>query len=353
MAYTSDQGRQPYTQHQEHAGDTMKTPYEPQPAPETPQSLDETTEAGATITQPSLFFPEAAIIQAPAAPIPLPTAESSLLEAAPAYQEYLKLTDHSQYTVACFLSDLRLLSSFLGEETPLGRIALADLNRWLMHLRWGRGHQPAPKTMARRATFLKNFFSWLAGEGIIAENPSEGVVLTRPLPPLPATLSEEELAQLEAAAAEDSRSQCLVMLLLHGGLKKEEIMGLQLQHFDLSDPKHPAASIEFTDQAKQGKQRRIPLPAEFSQAFQRYMTTYRPQGKVFACTDRNLNYILARVVRKAHIQKRVTLQLLRDMYAVQQLQQGVSLESLREKLGLSEEAWKESAEKYRKLVASA
>jgi integrase/recombinase XerD len=327
--------------------------HQPPQAPETSHNAQETDETGITITQPSLFFPEAEIVQAPAAPIPLPTAESSLLEASPAYQEYLRLTDHSQYTIACFISDLRLLSDFLGKETPLGRISLNDLNRWLVFLRWGRDHQPAPKTMARRATFLKNFFGWLAGEGIIPENPSGGVVLTRPLPPLPAALNEEELAQLEAAAAEDSRSQCLVTLLLHGGLKKEEIMGLQLQHFDLSDLSHPAVSIEFSDQAKQGKKRRIPLPAEFSQAFQRYMTKYRPQGKVFACTDRNLNYILARAVSKAKIQKRVTLQLLRDMYAIHQLQQGVPLESLREKLGLSEEAWKESAEKYRKLVASA
>ncbi len=351
MANTSNQNSQP--QHIR-AGDITPSPHEPQQAPATPQTQDEPPQGEATIAQPSLFFPEATIVQAPAAPVALPTAESTLLEAAPAYQEYLKLTDHSQYTVACFLSDLRLLSDFLGKETPLGRIMLDDLNRWLMHLRWRRRRQPAaPKTMARRATFLKNFFGWLAEEGIIAENPAAGVVLSRPLPPLPTTLSDEEVAQLEAAAAEDSRSQCLVMLLLHGGLKKEEIMGLQLQHFDLSHPAQPAVSIEYTDQAKQSKKRRIPLPPEFSQAFQRYMTTYRPQGKVFACTDRNLNYILARTVRKARIQKRVTLQLLRDMYAVRQLQQGVSLESLREKLGLSEEAWKESAEKYRKLVASA
>lgn len=350
MANTSNQDSQP--QHIR-AGDITQSPQEPQQAPAMPQSQDEPPQGEPTIAQPSLFFPEATIVQAPAAPVALPTAESTLLEAIPAYQEYLKLTDHSQYTIACFVSDLRLLSDFLGKETPLGRITLDDLNRWLMHLRWGRGHQPAPKSMARRATFLKNFFGWLAGEGIIAENPAAGVVLSRPLPPLPTTLSDEEVAQLEAAAAEDSRSQCLVMLLLHGGLKKEEIMGLQLQHFDLSHPAQPAVSIEYTDQAKQSKKRRIPLPPEFSQAFQRYMTRYRPQGKVFACTDRNLNYILARTVRKARIQKRVTLQLLRDMYAVRQLQQGVSLESLREKLGLSEEAWKESAEKYRKLVASA
>ena len=310
-------------------------------------------EPDAGIAQPSLFSNETKIIQAPAVEVVPPTAESTLSECAGAYQEYLRLTNHSRYTITCFLSDLRLLSDYLGTQTPVGRIVTDDLTRWMMHLRWERGHQPAPKTMARRATFLKNFFGWLASEGVIAENPSAGIILTRPLPPLPEMLDTEEIKLLEAAAAEDSRSHCLVILALYAGLKKEELMGLQLAHFDLGDPDQPAVSVQFTDQIKQRKQRRLILPATFTEAFQHYITKYRPQGRVFDCTDRNLNYILARAVRKAQIQKRVTLQLLRDTYAVRQLQEGIALDSLREKLGLSEEAWKESAEKYRKLIASA
>jgi integrase/recombinase XerD len=46
----------------------------------------------------------------------------------------------------------------------------------------------------------------------------------------------------------------------------------------------------------------------------------------------------------------VTLQLLRDIFAVRQLRAGVPMDALREKLGLSEEAWYEIAEKYRKLA---
>jgi integrase/recombinase XerD len=310
-------------------------------------------DADTLVTQPNLFSNEVKIIQAPAVEIVPPTAESSLAECAPAYQEYLRLTAHSRYTVTCFLSDLRLLADYLGKETPIGRVSNNDLTRWLMHLRFERGQQPAPKTMARRATFLKNFFGWLASESILPENAAAGIVLTRPLPPLPEMLYSEEIERLEEAAAEDSRSQCLVILLLHAGLKKEEVMALQLNHFDLSDPASPTVSVQFTDQVKQRKQRTLTLPSAFSEAFQRYLNKYRPQDKVFECTDRNLNYILARAVRKARIQKRVTLQLLRDTYAVRQLQDGLPLDTLREKLGLSEEAWKEASEKYRKLIGAA
>jgi integrase/recombinase XerD len=310
-------------------------------------------DADTLVTQPNLFSNEVKIIQAPVAEIVPPTAESSLAECAAAYQEYLQVTAHSRYTVTCFLSDLRLLAEYLGNDTPVGRVSNNDLTRWLMHLRWERGQQPAPKTMARRATFLKNFFGWLASERILPENAAAGIVLTRPLPPLPEMLYPEEIERLEESAAEDSRSQCLVILLLHAGLKKEEVMALQLSHFDLNDPANPTVSVQFTDQVKQRKQRTLALPAAFSEAFQRYLNKYRPQEKVFECTDRNLNYILARAVRKARIQKRVTLQLLRDTYAVRQLQDGLPLDTLREKLGLSEEAWKEASEKYRKLIGAA
>jgi integrase/recombinase XerD len=56
------------------------------------------------------------------------------------------------------------------------------------------------------------------------------------------------------------------------------------------------------------------------------------------------------VVKEAGIEKRVTLQLLRDTFAVQQLRMGVTFDALREKLGLSEEAWLETKEKYRRLA---
>ena len=128
-------------------------------------------------------------------------------------------------------------------------------------------------------------------------------------------------------------------------------MGLKMQHFDFSDPQTPLLTVHFAPSTgKQHRERRLALPPEFTDIFQAYRTRYKPVDTVFECTDRNLNYILARAVKAADIKKRVTLQLLRDTFAVQQLQSGVSFGALREKLGLSDEAWLESKEKYRRLA---
>ena len=245
-----------------------------------------------------------------------------------------------------------MFSDFVGRDTPVGRITKEQLTDWLMKLKFGKnGQAPAPKTMARRVTFLKNFFSWLTREGIIREDPSASLVLERPLPPLPELLFDDEIERLLEASREDPRSHCLVYLVLHAGLKKEEVMGLKLDHIDLSNSQFPMITIHFpAATGKQHRERRLALPAEFTVILKRYIAKYHPTSVLFDCTDRNLNYILARSVKKSGIKKRVTLQLLRDCFAVQQLKSGVPPETLREKLGLSDEAWLESREKYRRLA---
>jgi site-specific recombinase XerD len=310
------------------------------------------------IEQPGLFVSDtteqpAVTRELPPVTLPVLTANSALGACALPYRVYLERTDHSKYTVTCFLSDLRLLTEFLGHQTPLRTIGQAQLGRWLTHLKHDRGVPAAPKTMARRVTFLKNFFGWLANERLVAADPSTHIALSRPTPPLPELLFEDEVARLEQAAAADMRCHLLVTLLLATGLKKEEVSRLRLEHVDLSDREHPAIEVHFAGQAKRRRERRMELPAAWTSLFERYIAAYQPREYVFECTDRNLNYILAAAVKRARISKRVTLQLLRDVYAVRQLREGVSPEALREKLGLSEEAWYESAEKYRKLAFSA
>jgi integrase/recombinase XerD len=284
------------------------------------------------------------------------TDQSSISSCVLPYRQELELRGKSNYTITCFLSDLKMFSDFVGLDIPVGRITKEHLTAWLMKLKFGSQEQrplskpPAPKTMARRVTFLRNFFSWLAGEGIISEDPSLSLILERPLPPLPELLSPDEIQLLLKAASEDSRCHCLVYLVLYAGLKKEEIMGLKMHHVDLLDPHKPLITVHFEPSAgKQHRERRLALPAEFTTIFTKYQADYHINDTIFACTDRNLNYILAHTVAAAGIQKRVTLQLLRDTFAVQQLQDGISFDALREKLGLSDEAWLESREKYRRL----
>jgi integrase/recombinase XerD len=315
-----------------------------------------------TVIQQDLFNGAPLVIREPPDPqtTPFPplvrthplTDQSSLVACALPYQQELELRGKSNYTVTCFLSDLKMFSDFVGRETPVGRVTKEHLTDWLMKLKFGvPGHTPAPKTMARRVTFLKNFFSWLTSEAVIREDPSASLILERPLPPLPELLFDDEVQRLLEAATNEPRCHCLIYLVLHAGLKKEEVMGLKLEHIDLSHPQEPRITVHFAaSTGKQHRERTLALPGDFARILEKYRAKYHPTSELFVCTDRNLNYILAKAVSEAGIKKRVTLQLLRDTFAVQQLRAGVLPEALREKLGLSDEAWLESREKYRRLA---
>jgi integrase/recombinase XerD len=314
-----------------------------------------------TILQTNLFGSPTVISEPPdPAQTPFPplvrtnplSDQSSLAACTLPYRQELMLRGKSNYTVTCFLSDLKMFREYVGNDTPVGRITKEHITDWLMNLKFGtKGQTPAPKTMSRRVTFLKNFFSWLANEGAIHEDPSVSIALERPLPPLPELLFDDEIQRLLQAASEDARCHCLVYLVLYAGLKKEEIIGLKAQHVDLSNEREPAVNVHFAPSTnKQHRERRLVLPSEFTDIFRRYVEVFHPEEMLFSCTDRNLNYILAKAVKAAGIKKRVTLQLLRDTFAVQQLRANVAPDLLREKLGLSDEAWLESREKYCRLA---
>ena len=72
---------------------------------------------------------------------------------------------------------------------------------------------------------------------------------------------------------------------------------------------------------------------------------------IFECTERNLTYILKDVVQRAGIKKRVSCQVLRDIFAIRQLRAGEKIERVFEKLGLAPGSWnEETKEKYLKLA---
>lgn len=315
------------------------------------------------VAQPRLFESDPPSVPAPQQPaliqVPALTPDAPLGACRLPYQQFLRRSERTRNTMTCFLSDLGLLIAGLGAERPVRGISRHDLTKWLEEMsqrprstRFGgrSGDGPAPKTMARRRTFLKNFFGWLVQEGVLPADPTATIALKRPLPALPELLFEDEVRRLVAAASEDLRCHLLVLLLLEAGLKKEEVLGLRLQDVDLSDPDHPAIEVHFPRRAAARRERRMQLSAEWGQLYQRYLDHFRPTDHVFECTGRNLNYILAAATRRAQVEKEVTLQRLRDVFAVRQLRAGVPPEQVREQLGLSEEAWYESSEKYRKLA---
>lgn len=292
----------------------------------------------------------------PGRPVGL-TARSSLREAIPAFQEYMRARDFSQHTLRSFTSDLRILGEHIGMETPLGHIGTRDLNRFVHWLTEERDAPCTPKSLSRRITTLKVFFGWLAETGVLPEDPAAPVIHHPVLTGLPRVLTDEEVARvLEVTEAmrqsdpPDARPHLLVTLLLHTGIKKGECMNIALDHIDLSDPARPMLWVRYASPRRKHKERRLSLPAEWPAVLAEYRAQYDPQDRLFSCTARNLEYVLEDVARQAGLTEGLSFETLRWTCAVGDYREGISPERLRQKLGLTRISWREVEPKIARLA---
>ena len=175
------------------------------------------------------------------------TPNSTLTSAINSWEAYLADKGRSPNTIKAFLSDVRLLTSFLPDDVTLSRITTKDLNRYFEWMENEREVPCSPKTLARRITATKSLFRWLHQYGVLVIDPAEKVAQRSAISPLPIVLTPDEYeAVLLAAdrhrrgAKPDARSYTLVYLLLTTGIKKSETLGLKLEHVDLETPRRSA-----------------------------------------------------------------------------------------------------------------
>jgi integrase len=70
---------------------------------------------------------------------------------------------------------------------------------------------------------------------VLERNPAAGIRAGRVTAPLPDPLYLDECEQLLTAAGSDPRTYLVIPLLLEPGLKKVELMSLDISNFDFSN----------------------------------------------------------------------------------------------------------------------
>jgi integrase/recombinase XerD len=282
---------------------------------------------------------------------------SSLRTAMAAFEAHMERQGFAENTIKAFLSDLNILTQFIGVGTAVDAISTQDLNRfvhWLVH---ERGVPCSPKSLSRRVTTLKVFFGWLAETGVLSSDPSAPVVHKPVMAPLPTIVSDLELERvlgvtqaLRHAEKPDTRPHLLVTLLLHTGIKKSECMNVVMNHLDFSDPAHPALWIRYANPRRRHKERKLRLPLSWPPVLAEYRAQYQPQDALFPWTARNLEYVLARVAQQAELADGLSFEMLRWTCAVRDYQAGMPADKLRQKLGISKITWREVKAKIAQLA---
>ncbi|MGC9521448.1 MAG: tyrosine-type recombinase/integrase [Anaerolineae bacterium] len=306
--------------------------------------------SAARAQQLRLFAMEDVSLQKAAPSKPDLTAETPLREATGAFVRYMEDRGFTENTQQAFKFDMELLDEYLPPGTTIGEISTVTLNAFLRWMENNRGVPCSPKTLERRITTLKVFFGWLAEEEFLERDVAAPLVHHAVSPPLPDTLSDEEIAALlEVTEAlreggendkPDARPHLLLTLVLNTGIKKSECVNIHLNHLDLADADHPAVWIRYRSARRRHKERRIPLPRYWPEILNEYLTQYPTRQNLFPWTARNLEYVLTAVAEEANV-SHLSFETLRWTCAVRDYIEGMDSDALRRKLGLSEISWYE------------
>ncbi len=297
----------------------------------------------------------------PAASAPMDlTVDSTLAAAATAFHSHMLRQGFSENTIKAFQADLRLFSKHMSADRRIGAVGQADIERFMAWLRADRGVPCSPKSYARRLTTLKVFFGWLAEAGAIPSDPAAPLIHERPTTPLPELLYDDQVNALLRTAQDllwapkpDARPYLLVTLMLQTGIKKGECMEIKLEHIDLSNPQAPVLYVRYPDPRKTLKERKLALGPNFAPAYKQYLREYKPAEYLFECTARNLEYVLEDLAAATGVAGGVSFEQLRWTAAVRDYRNGMPLDQLRQKLGLSQITWRETLPKIQKLARPA
>lgn len=288
------------------------------------------------------------------------TPQTAFAPAINAWRIYLEDQGNSIHTVKAFVADIQLLASFLPPDRPVGMVSTSDLNNFLHWMQTVRSVPCSPKTLSRRITSIKAFFRWLHQYGVLLIDPAEKVLQKSVFSPIPVILTPDETDRLLEAAAQhrtaakpDSRPYTLLLLLLETGIKKNECLGLAVNHLDEVSPNGPLIFVRYASPQHRYKERKISVSQEWVDVFHEYKVQYKISGQLFPWSPRRLEYILEDLGEEAALNKHVSFDMCRWTCALSDWQSGVDHNKIRQKLGISKIQWREVKTKLEKLASAA
>jgi integrase/recombinase XerD len=250
----------------------------------------------------------------------------------------------SSNTFIAYKTDLNQLLIFLQAQTiDAASISLKDLKLFLQSL---KKEAIAARSMARKISSMKLFFTWAQDKGYLP-NLGQELLFPKVDKKLPLYLNEQEIEILLQVADRDQsplglRNKTMLYLLYVSGLRISELTNLTLSAIQWD-----SGLIHVN--GKGGKQRMIPLPAPMMELLKEYMKQAHPNAKNKSSTDylfpvryastvrpitrQALWGILKQLWRKTGIAKSISPHQLRHSLATHLLKRGADLRSLQLLLG--------------------
>ena len=192
-----------------------------------------------------------------------------LQAAATEYLGWLQLeANRSPNTVRAYESELRRLIDFLtasSHSLMLDQLRHDDLRAYQRHL---AGRLKSPASRARALVAIRSWLRWLAREGLIEKDLSNGITLPKLEQRLPKPIDPDELTRLLAALPRETvvekRDRAMVQFLISTGCRISEALALDRTDF-------PRSGNRLVVTGKGSKQRSVYLTADAREALEDYL----------------------------------------------------------------------------------
>jgi integrase/recombinase XerD len=251
----------------------------------------------------------------------------------------------AENTIDAYSADIIFFLFFLKAHR---KADLLEVDSDIIHafLEHARKKLISHRSNARRISALKSFFSFLAAEGYVENNPFNAIDLPRAGRTLPKALTTDEVTRLlvipSAASPLVLRNYAMLYLIYSTGLRVSELVRLPIAGCNLT-------SCFIRVLGKGGKERLIPFGVPAKEALETYLQSGRPlilkgkrsnflfvtsRGK--AMTRLRFWQILGELALAAGIKKAISPHMLRHSFATHLLVNGADLRSVQMMLGHSD-----------------
>lgn len=246
----------------------------------------------------------------------------------------------SPYTIQNYGIDLEDLLQFL-KGRPVYSMKRDDARKFLYQLEKNNFKR---RSIARKISACRSFFNWMMREKLAASNPFALIGTPRLEKKLPNFLYRDEIDKLFAAIKGNGhfelRDSAMIELLYGSGIRVSEAIKLNLSDVDLD-----AGEVRVL--GKGSKERITLIGSAAINALRTYIRLGRPAlmsadtkalflgNRGGRLTQRSVERLIKKWVKKAGIDKKVTPHTLRHSFATHLLDRGADLRSVQELLGHS------------------
>lgn len=254
------------------------------------------------------------------------------------YLDYLKYERKlSNNTVLSYENDLKELYNFFKED--IAKASYQDLVKYINNL-----SNLNPRSVAHRVSVINSFYTFLALNEDIKNNPAENITIPKLPKKLPEFLTIDEINKLLEVDLNDAysyRNKAMLETLYATGLRISELINLRFSNIDLNNNL-------IRVMGKGNKERMVPLNDNATKYLSFYINEYRSDILKLKQSDylfisnakkqitrQGFFKILKKECQRAGIKKNVSPHVLRHSFATHLLANGADLRVIQELLGHS------------------